>query len=170
LCYLSYEGKPVKASRLFAGYQHEQHIKRLAAYFHKAGDYYQGLEFDARYAVSSDGSSSDVLSNSDLCEFNDYEEAYHLLVRDIVMQQVKSTNLVLKGAPAKKIFVDGGFAKNRIYMTMLANSFRGLEIYAATISQASALGAGLAIHKNWNNDPLPADIITLKPFRNTSSV
>jgi hypothetical protein len=30
LCYLSYEGKPVKASRLFAGYEHEQQVMRLA--------------------------------------------------------------------------------------------------------------------------------------------
>jgi sugar (pentulose or hexulose) kinase len=30
LCYLSYEGNPVKASRIFAGYEHEQQVKQLA--------------------------------------------------------------------------------------------------------------------------------------------
>ena len=35
LCYLSYEGNPVKASRIFAGYEHEQQVKRLADYFKK---------------------------------------------------------------------------------------------------------------------------------------
>ena len=35
LCYLSYDGKPVKASRLFAGYEHEQQVKRLAEHFQK---------------------------------------------------------------------------------------------------------------------------------------
>jgi sugar (pentulose or hexulose) kinase len=163
LCYLSYEGKPVKASRLFAGYEHEQQVKGLAAYFHKANDYYKTVEVDAREVASGEFS----FSGSHLSEYNDYEEAYHHLVRDIVTQQVKSTNLVLKGTPVKKIFVDGGFAKNKIYMTMLANSFRGLEICAATISQASALGAGLAIHKNWNSNPLPTDIIELKCYSNT---
>jgi L-fuculokinase len=167
LCYLSYAGKPVKASRLFAGHEHEQQVKRLAAYFQKANDYYQAVEFDARY---SGGFSSDPFCNFEFSEFNDFEEAYHLLVKDIIRQQVKSTNLVLQGTPVKKIFVDGGFAKNKIYMKMLANSFRELEIYAATISQASALGAGLAIHKNWNKNPLPADIIELKRFANTVSV
>ena len=163
LCYLSYEGKPVKASRLFAGYEHEQQVKGLAAYFHKASDYYKTVEVDAREVASGEFS----FSGSHLSEFNDYEEAYHHLVRDIVTQQVKSTNLVLQGTPVKKIFVDGGFAKNKIYMTMLANSFREFEICAATISQASALGAGLAIHKNWNSNPLPIDIIELKCYSNT---
>jgi sugar (pentulose or hexulose) kinase len=163
LCYLSYEGKPVKASRLFAGYEHEQQIKRLAAYFHKANDYYKIVDVDVRQVAPGEFS----FSSSNLSEFNDYEEAYHHLVRDIVSQQVRSTSLVLQETPVKRIFVDGGFAKNKIYMTMLANSFRGLEIYAATISQASALGAGLAIHKSWNNNSLPADIIELKRFSNT---
>ena len=33
LCYLSYEGEAVKASRIFAGYEHEQQVKRLADHF-----------------------------------------------------------------------------------------------------------------------------------------
>ena len=46
LCYLSYQGKPVKASRLFAGYEHEQQTKRLAAHFNKAIDYYSTVACD----------------------------------------------------------------------------------------------------------------------------
>jgi sugar (pentulose or hexulose) kinase len=47
LCYLSYEGKPVKASRLFAGYEHEQQVKRLGEHFQKAIDYYQAVQCNA---------------------------------------------------------------------------------------------------------------------------
>src|SRR5439155_3341014 len=46
LCYLTYKGKSVKASRLFAGYEHEQQIKKLAAHFNKAVDYYKGVGYD----------------------------------------------------------------------------------------------------------------------------
>ena len=35
LCYMEYQGKPVKASRLFAGYEHEQQVKKLAAHLNK---------------------------------------------------------------------------------------------------------------------------------------
>jgi sugar (pentulose or hexulose) kinase len=33
LCYLSYKGQPVKASRLFAGQEHDTQVKRIAAHF-----------------------------------------------------------------------------------------------------------------------------------------
>jgi hypothetical protein len=46
LCYLSYEGKPVKASRLFAGYEHEQQVKRLADFFKKPMDHYSSVKCD----------------------------------------------------------------------------------------------------------------------------
>src|SRR5687767_1198500 len=47
LCYMEYRGKPIKASRLFAGYEHEQQTKRLAAHFNVALDYYKKVAFSA---------------------------------------------------------------------------------------------------------------------------
>jgi len=85
-------------------------------------------------------------------------------IADIIQQQVKSTELVLNGTSAKRIFVDGGFGKNNVYMHMLAESFPGMEIYAASVAQASALGAALAIHPHWNEQPFPSDIIELKLY------
>lgn len=177
LCYLSYEGKPVKASRLFAGYEHEQQVKRLAAHFKVANDYYSGVKCDADVlnklkpsAQKLQGLSDEVMvgqsafAGRDLTKFPNYEEAYHQLIADIIQQQVKSTSLVLKGTTVKRIFVDGGFSKNSIYMYLLAKAFPSMEVYAASVAQASALGAALAIHPHWNKKPLPADIINLKLF------
>ncbi len=33
--------------------------------------------------------------------------------------------------------------------------FRHIEVYAATIAQASAIGAAMAIHEHWNENPVP---------------
>jgi hypothetical protein len=44
LCYLSYDGRPVKASRLFAGRLHEIQAKRLAQHFHKPDDHYKNID------------------------------------------------------------------------------------------------------------------------------
>src|SRR6185436_14045294 len=52
LCYLSYEGKPVKASRLFAGYEHEQQVKRLAIFFNKPVDHYTTVDCDVNLLKS----------------------------------------------------------------------------------------------------------------------
>ena len=170
MCYLTYDGKPVKASRLFAGYEHEQQVKRLAAHFQKPIDYYQTLGWNVALLnemQSGNKFSGRSFSELDLVEFTGYEEAYHQLMWNIVQQQAMSTNLVIKGMAVKRIFVDGGFGKNPIYMNLLAKAFPGIEVYAATVPQASALGAALAIHPHWNKNSLRADMIELKRFANT---
>ena len=101
---------------------------------------------------------------TDLRHYNNYDEAYHYMMWDIVLRQKKSTELVMKGTEARRIFVDGGFSKNNIFMTLLAASMPGVEVYAAAMAQASALGAALAIHDAWNTLPLRKDIISLKHF------
>ena len=100
----------------------------------------------------------------ELNSFSSYEEAYHQFIADIIVQQKHSTGLVLKGTGVKRIFVDGGFSNNPIYMNLLAEAFPGIEVFAATVPRASALGAALVIHQHWNSQPLPPDIIKLKYY------
>ena len=104
----------------------------------------------------------------DLAEYATYEKAYHQLMIDLTYQQHASTWLVLKGSEVKRIFVDGGFSKNPIYMYLIAAAFPEMEVYAASISQASAIGAALAIHKDWNKKPLSGNIIDLKYYSSSS--
>jgi sugar (pentulose or hexulose) kinase len=71
-------------------------------------------------------------------------------MKDLVQQQVRSTNLILKDSPVKEILVDGGFSKNPIFMELLAQAFPELQVRAATTAQASALGAAMCVHGAWN--------------------
>lgn len=180
LCFLTYEGQPVKASRLFAGNEHEQQIKRLADHFGTTSDYYKTVAFDPavirRLRTHRSGGDfqrakapplqESLFGHRNLLEFGTYEEAYHQLILDIIAQQLISTNLVLANAanPVKRIFVDGGFSKNPIYMNLLAAAFPQHDVYAASVAQATALGAALAIHQDWNPQPIPADCIALQPY------
>ena len=70
----------------------------------------------------------------------------------------------MNGGAVKKIFVDGGFSKNPIFMHYLALAFPETEVYATTVAQASALGAALSIHKYWNSLKIPTDIIKMKLY------
>lgn len=175
LCYISYEGKPVKAARLFAGYEHEQCVKLLAEHFNKPSGYYRDVAFDASLLRKSNTpvlavgpTSADSLvppsgfGSRDLSEFSSYEEAYHQFMQDIISQQVHSTGLVLTGTPVRKIFVDGGFSNNPIYMQLLAEAFPQIEVYAASVPQASALGAALVIHPHWNDRLVPSGLVKMK--------
>ena len=178
LCYMSYEGKPIKASRLFAGQDHEQQIKRIGTYFNLSPAKYQSIHFDPlvrkklkgtdgnkEYPQNIPGSFKESsFSKRDLSLFNNDEEAYHQLMIDIVEQQYNSTQLVIKGTAVKRIFVDGGFSNNSIYMNLLASKFPAIEVFAASMAQATALGAALCIHKSWNKKELPGDNIELKYF------
>ncbi len=131
LCYLSFQGKPVKAARLFAGNMHAEEVSKLKT-----------LQLPAL----------------------EYEKAYAVLMRKIVELQVASTNLILKGTTVKRIFVDGGFSKNEYYMNGLANAFPNIEVYAATIPQASAIGAALCMHDVWNTHSKPNSLLALKYY------
>jgi glycerol kinase len=86
-----------------------------------------------------------------------------------VAQQYLSTQLILKDTNVKRIFVDGGFSNNAIYMNLLASAFPGIEIFAASMAQATAVGAALCIHNAWNTKTIPQDIIELKYFSSQRS-
>src|SRR6202007_570171 len=106
-----------------------------------------------------------VFQSRDLSAFANYEEAYHCLMLDIMEQQLHATKLVLSKAKVNRIFVDGGFGNNSIYMHLLALAFPGQEVYAASVAQATAMGAALAVHKAWNKMPVPADMVKLKYYK-----
>jgi sugar (pentulose or hexulose) kinase len=106
-----------------------------------------------------------VFGKRDLVEFDNFEQAYHRLMMDIMEQQVASTQLVLHDADVRRIFVDGGFGRNQVYMHLLAAAFPEMEVFAASIPQATAMGAALAIHSHWNKRILPGDIIELKYYK-----
>ncbi len=184
LCYMEYHGLPVKASRLFAGHEHEQEIKRLATHFNKPVDFYKKIKyngaivialkklyrFEEGYEKKDDQLFRSCFHARDVAAFNNYEEAYHCLLLDIMQQQFASTQLVIAGSTVNRIFVDGGFSNNSIYMHLLALSFPDLEVYAASVAQATAMGAALAIHKEWNTLPVPADMVKLKYYKVTDII
>ena len=178
LSYMQYKGKPVKASRFFGGYEHEQQTKRIAEHFNLNTAHYKTVPFDAeiisrlqREQGPAPGArpginqlQESVFTQRSLSSFDSYAEAYHQFILDLVKQQVASTQLVLEGADVKRIFVDGGFGKNPIYMNLLAAAFPDKEVFAASMAQATAVGTALAIHRHWNSKPLPNDIIELKYY------
>jgi sugar (pentulose or hexulose) kinase len=176
LNYLQYKGNTVKASRLFTGYEYEQQIKRIGAHFNQDPIRYRTINFDSAIAArlqaqttfqpkQQEGSlQQSVFEQRNLADFATDTEAYHQLMIDIVQQQVISTGYVLRGCKIQRIFVDGGFSKNAVFMHLLAFAFPYLEVYAASMAQATAVGTALAIHQAWNTKTLPHDLIELKYY------
>ena len=174
LCYIQYKGKPVKASRLFSGFEYDQQVKRIAEHFNQDFIKYRNIDFDGKIVegLRKNQTKEDMLADlkqsefqyRDLAAFKNDTEAYYQLMVYLIGLQVISTGLVLSNTKAKRIFVDGGFSKNSVYMHLLAVSFPGNEVYSASMPQASALGAALCIHKEWNPRPIPKDVIQLNYY------
>lgn len=166
VCYLSYRGDPVKASRLFAGHEYEQGIKRIAEFFHVSTEQVRNSVIpEFQRPTRPEAGSGDItfsFNKANLREFDDYQQANHALVSDIARCQFLSTSLVVRDSAVTSIFVDGGFSKNKTFMRLLRYVFEGVKVSAASVAQASALGAALVIHEHWNTKPLPADLIRLQ--------
>lgn len=173
LNFLQYTGQKVKASRAFLGQIHEDQTKRIAKHFFIKDDFYKTIAFD-NSLIDSDfkATKKSILTdcdfaNLDLNQFKSEKQAYHQLMHEIVQLQIASTACVIskQNAP-KNIYVDGGFSKNPIFMQLLAKHYQEIKVFAAEVSQASALGAALAIHEHWNEQEYPqkSQIIKLKAF------
>ncbi len=161
LCFLSFQGRQVKASRLFAGFEHEKEVIRIAEHFKKPVEHFARLKY-SKIVMSGLKNTADMNNNfaaRDLHSFGSYQEAYHQLIADIVARQRDSTNLIL--GRVRRVFVDGGFSRNEVFMYLLSAAFPDMEVYAASVSQASALGAALVMHEHWNEKPKPSDLIEM---------
>jgi len=165
LNYMQYKGRPIKASRLFAGHEHEVEIKRISEHFNQPTSKFRSMYFDPQFLNHLQDERNTVpFSSIDLSSFSSHSEAYHYLMMNIILQQKSSTDLVIDNSTVRRIFVDGGFSKNSIYMNLLAHVFPDLEVFAASMAQATALGTALAIHHSWNTKPIPSDLIELKYY------
>lgn len=157
LCFLSYTGTPIKASRLFAGNEHEEQIKKLALQYNKPINFYKFIDFNVVIYKN-------IIEKNNFFNADTYEEAYHQVIFNIIQQQIKSTNLVLHNADVDQIFVDGGFSNNPVFMHILAAAYPSKKVFAATLSQASSLGAAMVIHAHWNTQAIPHELIQLKQY------
>lgn len=178
LNYFTFRGDPVRASRLFAGNEHERRVNVLAEQFSVPTEFYKKIPYDAacvrtlrqrfRQSVPEEadlGSLRDsAFAERALNEFGSYAEAYHQLMLDLMAQQIASIRLARGETAVTKLFVDGGFSRSSIYMNLLAEAFPDLEVYASELAQATALGAALVIAPSWNPQPFGRELFRLKKF------
>ena len=155
LSFISFEGHQVKASRLFAGQMHEDATLAIAAHFECENDFFKKLKPEGEWLIHN------AFALNKLEDYANEKEAYEAFMSSLVHRQIAAIRLVLT-PQIKQIFVDGGFSKNPYFLQGLKETFPEINIYAAGLAQASALGAALVIHEKWNAWPLPQNLINLQ--------
>ena len=155
LNYMRINGNPVKASRLMLGREFDLQVRELTDYYGVAPDYYKNIEFDYDiYLRLTDNftncfkwktvNTEEMPAETNL-KHSTFEEAYHQFMIEIVRLQIDSIKSVLNDAGFSKLYVDGGFSDNQIYLQLLSHYLRNLTLRTTNSSIGSALGAAISI-------------------------
>ncbi|MHA7831751.1 MAG: FGGY-family carbohydrate kinase [Flagellimonas sp.] len=153
--YMRINGEPVKSARLFLGNEYNGKIKELAKLFNVSEDHHKSVYFNPElyqklkdhFSHTFEWTSLDVEQprTLTLMEFNSYEEAYHQLMMELVELQVDSIKRAIGKDDIDQLYIDGGFANNKIFLELLALRLEGMEIKTTDASLGSALGAAIVI-------------------------
>lgn len=150
--YMKIDGSPVKSSRLFLGEEHRLKVEKLIEHFSKPKFYHRELElekqvmeevlkkskkhFHWKYLDNRHAPPKDDLS------FPNFEAAYYQLMRELTDLLISEIDIICESLP-KRIYIDGGFSDNKIFLALLKKHFPQQKIKAKPASFACALGASL---------------------------
>lgn len=160
--YMGINGKPVKSARLFLGNEYNIQVKKLSEQFDLSHDYHEVVKFDSNIFLEisrdleptskwEDTTTSCVLQERTI-SYNSFEHAYHHLMVELVMLQVEKIKAVAGLERIEKIYIDGGFSNNDVYVKLLGHYLHSMEIYTANSSLGSALGAAIVLSNEKLNE------------------
>ncbi len=155
LNFLKYDGNPVKVARLFLGNEYQLQVEEMSKFFNKSSDYHQKVKFDTRIfnKLKKDAKIFSLKSIdlpdinkegfTDLRMFESFEIAYHQLMIELMEIQLDRINLAMGKGKVSKLFVDGGFVENGVFMSLLKINLPGIEIVPGDQIAGSARGAAM---------------------------
>uniref|UniRef100_UPI004048A958 FGGY-family carbohydrate kinase n=1 Tax=Mariniflexile sp. TaxID=1979402 RepID=UPI004048A958 len=153
--YMRINGKPVKATRLFLGNEYKIQVSKLDTYFGVLEDYHRHVQFDYdtyfeininfEYMFKWESISDENMPSETKIPFKNFEQAYHQLMTELVLLQIKSIKSAIGEDDIKRLYVDGGFSNNDLYIKLLSHHFRDKKLLTTDSSLGSALGAAISI-------------------------
>ena len=153
--YMRINGKPVKASRLFLGNEYKIQVKELNERFGVNDDYHRNVKFnydtyasiikDFKYCHKWEGLTDEDMPNETQILYDNYEDAYHQLMTELVLLQNKCIEKAVGNDTISRLYVDGGFSDNDVFIKLLSHYFRDKKLRTTSASLGSALGAAISI-------------------------
>lgn len=159
--FLRIDGKPVTVSRLFLGNEYHLQVEDMTAYFGKPKDYHKNINFDEQLyhrilntpsqpnkwkSIDLPGIKPNPTANMDYNKFQSFEEAYHYLMQQLMILQQQRIKLALGSSKVRKVYVDGGFTKNEVFLKLMEIHLPGMEIIPSHHPLGSALGAAMVMN------------------------
>lgn len=153
--YMRINGKPVKSSRLFLGNEYKLQVEELSKKFNVDKDHHKTIEFDydAYFEIIKEfkncfkwkSFSDENMPKETKYSYHTFEHAYHQLMIELVQLQVQGIKRIADTQKIDRLYVDGGFTDNDLYIKLLSYYLRGMKLRTTKASLGSALGAAIAI-------------------------
>ncbi len=153
--YMRINGKPVKAARLFLGNEYKLQVQKLNERYGVDDDYHRNVKFnydtyfelikDFKHAFKWEGLEDEDMPAETHITFTKYEHAYHQLMTELVLLQIKCIKKAIGEDTISRLYVDGGFSDNDLYIKLLSHYFRDKKLRTTQASLGSALGAAISI-------------------------
>ena len=153
--YMRINGKPVKSSRLFLGNEYKLQVAELNKKFGVDTSYHKTVKFDYdtyfeiikefNYCFRWKSFSDQNMPKKTSYSYDCFEHAYHQLMIELVQLQVESIKRIANTIDINRLYVDGGFTDNDLYIKLLTYYLRGMNLRTTKASLGSALGAAIAI-------------------------
>lgn len=154
LSYLTPYRDKVKASRFFSGPAHDRILELINNQFHKLPDTGKQRFKEEWHDVHK--------KDAELTSYGSAAEAYQKLMWKFILELKKSVDLSIGQSGIKRICVDGGFSRNEIFLQSLARAYPDLDVYAAAVPEASAIGAAMILEGAWNPEPPALGLVELR--------
>ena len=156
LCYMRINGDPVVASRLFLGQEYKLQVKEICKHFVKGYSDHRHVQFDPliyqqlrerheyffSFQLIRRNNNPDQTS---LDQMSSFEMAFHQLMFELMEIQIEKIKIAIGNSKIKRIYIDGGFADNQIFVELIAQAFPGIKLRTTRSPLGSALGAAMVI-------------------------
>lgn len=174
LCYLSIQQQQVKSSRLFLGHIHDVNVERLTKYFEVDPAYYKKVKINNEILSKLIGTNERLFFKTVVPEdyidlsvdpgsFKSFDEAYHILMHDLVSLGLDSLRLIIPfNDKTKIVYISGGFARNEIFVKLLAAWLPDKKVYTSEVDNATALGAAMVVWESAFGKQMPKTDLGLK--------
>lgn len=161
LYFIRHDGRPVKVARLFLGNEYQLQVRDMTNFFSKPEDYHKQIRFDYKIysewrntsfrnfkwkSLNLSGIKSQSDAKTDFSVFHSFEEAYHQLMIALTDIQIQRIRLALGTGKIRKLFVDGGFVNNEVFLELLKIQLADTEIITSHQPIGSATGAAMVMN------------------------
>lgn len=149
------DGSPAKVSRLFLGNEYKLQMKELSAHYNVSENYHKTVRFDQEllFEITKDfrhmfkwmSIVSKKMPKETKIRYDKFEHAYHQLLLELVLLQVESIKAAVGETPINRLFIDGGFSDNEVYLELVSHYLGDMKLRTTDSSLGSALGAAIAV-------------------------